>query len=92
MAVMTVHGELTFFKDSDDYAAYHHLITEGYLDVGSCPHLHVDGRETISAELYRNVYHTRPYIERVWGEHFRIVDYIPGGSTAHQDYVVMIRR
>jgi SAM-dependent methyltransferase len=91
LAVMTVHGELTFFKAINDCKTYVGFINEGYLDAGSCPDLDVDGNKTISSDLYRNVFHTRPYIERVWGEYFRIVDYIPGGSTAHQDYVVMIR-
>jgi SAM-dependent methyltransferase len=92
LAVMTVHGELTFFKSINDLWQYDRLITDGFLDVGACPDLQVDGKDTISLGLYRNVFHTRPYIEKVWGDYFSVVDYIPGGSTGHQDYVVLIRR
>lgn len=91
LAVMTVHGELTFFKAINDFPTYCRFVRDGFLDVGACPDLSVDGRQTMSDELYRNVFHTRPYIETVWGRHFRILDYVPGGATAHQDYVVMVR-
>lgn len=91
LAVMTVHGELAFFKSVNDLRTYSRLIKEGFLDVGACSDLRVEGKETLSEELYRNVFHTRSYIEAEWGQYFRIVDYIPGGSTAHQDYVILIR-
>ena len=68
------------------------MISAGFLEVGACPDLQVNGRDTISAELYRNVFHTRPHIERVWGEHFHIIDYIQGSSPTHQDYVVLTPR
>ena len=92
LAVMSVHGETAFFETVNDFWAYRRLIGEGFLDVGACPDLQVNGQDTISAELYRNVFHTRPYIEHVWGEQFRIVDYIQGSSPAHQDYVVLTTR
>jgi SAM-dependent methyltransferase len=92
LAIMTIHGELAFFKAVNDFWQYCTLIQDGFYDYGACPDLRVDGKQTISETLYRNVFHTRPYLHSVWGQYFDIVDVIPGGSTAHQDYVVMIRR
>jgi predicted SAM-dependent methyltransferase len=92
VAVMTVHGELAFFKEINDSPQYQRLLRNGFMDVGPNEDLRVSGKETISEKLYRNVFHTRNYIETVWGHYFKIVDYIPGGSAGHQDYVVMIRK
>jgi SAM-dependent methyltransferase len=96
LAVMTVHGELAFFKAVNDLFAYIPLVRDGFLDVGACPDLRIEGRETISESLYRNVFHTRQYLEAVWGEYFTIVDYVQGCAsahhTAHQDYVIMLRK
>lgn len=92
VAIMSVHGEMTFFKGINDFWIFDRLVNEGHVDVGACNDLDVNGKPTVDENLYRNVFHTRAYIQRVWGRHFTIVDYIPGGVVAHQDYVVMIRR
>lgn len=92
MAIMTVHGEMTFFKSINDFWVFDRLVHEGFVDAGACNDLDVNGKPTVDENLYRNVFHTRAYLQREWGRHFTIVDYIPGGAAAHQDYVVMIRR
>lgn len=91
-AVMTVHGEMTFFQAVNDFWIFNRLVAEGFCDIGACNDLDVDGRPTVNERLYRNVFHIRSHIQRVWGHSFRIVDYIPGGAAAQQDYVVMLRR
>jgi SAM-dependent methyltransferase len=92
LAVMTIHGEIAFFKSVNDPWTFRTLIDEGFYDYGACPDLDVDGKKTISEALYRNVFHTRPHLQKVWGEYFEIRKIIPGRSTAHQDYVVMTRK
>ena len=92
VAVMSVHGEMTFFKAVNDFWMFDRLVEKGFYDAGACNDLDVEGKPTVDENLYRNVFHTRAYIQRVWGRRFTIVDYIPGGATAHQDYVVMLRR
>jgi len=92
VAVMSVHGEMTFFKAINDFWVFDKLVNDGYVDVGACNDLDVNGKPTVDENLYRNVFHSRAYIQRVWGDRFTIIDYIPGGAAAHQDYVVMTRR
>jgi hypothetical protein len=65
---------------------------EGSLDVGFCPDLRVEGRDTIAPELYRSAFHARPCIDAVWGRHFERLENIPGAAPAHQDDVVTTSR
>ena len=42
-------------------------------------------------ERYFNSYHSEPYVRRVWGEFFTVLDYRPRGLNDHQDLVVLAR-
>ena len=40
-------------------------------------------------EYYRSVFHSRQYIEKCWGNHFKILDIVPGVNVFTQDLVLL---
>jgi len=59
--------------------------TEGFL------FLRTGFDEGIHPDWYQSAYHTREYVERHWGEHFKIAAYLPLGLAGYQDLVVLRR-
>jgi SAM-dependent methyltransferase len=42
-------------------------------------------------DCYQTSFHSRSYVERVWGRRFEILDYAAGGLMGHQDLIVLKR-
>ena len=84
--LMTVVGDVSWFRNRFALEQFQSWKTTGFVDVGSDTILdnHI-GR----TGYYRLVYHDAAYVLRQWKQHFRIVDLIPGHCNNYQDLVVM---
>jgi SAM-dependent methyltransferase len=86
LVLMTVVGDVGWFRNRFSLAQFQAWKTTGFIDVGSDTIL--DG-QIGRTEYYRLVYHDAAYVLRQWRKHFRIVDLIPGHCNCYQDLVVM---
>jgi SAM-dependent methyltransferase len=86
VVLMTVVGDVSWFRNRFSLEQFKAWKTTGFIDVGSDAILdeHI-GR----AGYYRLVYHDAAYVLRQWKQHFRIIDLIPGHCNNYQDLVVM---
>ena len=89
VALMTVTGDVAWFRQRYSLEQYHSWKTAGFIDVGSDTILDTQIGQT---EYYRLVFHDAAYVLRQWKKYFHIVDLIPGGCNNHQDLVVMQKR
>lgn len=87
LALMTFHGEASVFWAGLSAERYDRLTRKGIADQAN-PLYDADLGEP---DYYRDTFHTREYVERVWGRHFEILAVEPC-AVAHQDLVVMRRR
>jgi len=92
LLLMTIHGRTTV-----DFARLGAGASEALLKliqwqgiVFSGRNDQLDGHAEHEGE-YVNVYHSHDYIRRVWGEHFDVVDILPGYIFTH-DLVIMRKR
>ena len=86
VVLMTVVGDISWFRNRFSLEQFKTWKTTGFIDVGSDTILdsHI-GR----AGYYRLVYHDAAYVLRQWGQHFRVLDVLPGYCNNYQDLVVM---
>jgi ubiquinone/menaquinone biosynthesis C-methylase UbiE len=85
--IMTVHGQYAIWHTSrHDRGILDEMIRSGIsdrtMDMGLGPKLS-------NQRYYRDTYHTRKYIELIWGEYFEILGYYSSHNLINQDYVVM---
>lgn len=86
VVLMTVTGDIAWFRQRYSLEQCQSWKTAGFIDVGSDTILDAQIGRT---EYYRLVYHDTAYVLRQWKKHFHVVDLIPGGCSNHQDLVVM---
>ncbi len=86
VVLMTVVGDISWFRNRFSLEQFKSWKTTGFIDVGSDTILdgHID-----RAGYSRLVYHDAAYVLRQWKQHFRIVDLLPGLCNNYQDLVVM---
>lgn len=85
IAILTVHGEVAAALDLSGFAAGF-VPRFGFFD-GIADRALGDDRVT----RYRTSFHARPYLRRVWGEAFEILDIVPAANGFLQDFVVLRR-
>ena len=90
--LMSVQGEIAFFRADSDLQRFLALEKEGFHIYGRCPDLDEVMPEMKESEYYKNVFHSRRYIYEHWSRYFEIVDVIDAVIAGHQDFVIMRRR
>ena len=86
--LMTTHGETAACRGRWPDLAYHEWRQKGFKDASS----NLDLAEVLAdGEYYRNVYHTRQYVERSWSRYFKVIEILPGYIGGLQDLVMMIK-
>jgi SAM-dependent methyltransferase len=90
--LMSIQGEIAFFRADGDFRRFLALEKEGFYVYGRSPDLDEVLPETKKTEYYKNVFHSRRYIYEQWGRYFEIADVIDAAFTGYQDLVVMRRR
>ncbi len=87
LLLATVHGEQFSDKVRKEHAEI--LSKAGFLnEVGRTGALKLDGLP----DYYQTTFHSRSYVERVWGELFEVASYKEKGMNGHQDAVLLRRR
>ena len=90
--LMSIQGEIAFFRADSDFRRFLALEKEGFYVYGRCADLDEVLPEVKESEYYKNVFHSRRYIYEHWGRYFEIVDVIEAAFTGYQDLVIMRRR
>ena len=90
--LMSVQGEIAFFRADSDLQRFLALEKEGFHIYGRCPDLDEVMPEMKESDYYKNVFHSRRYIYEHWSRYFEIVDVIDAVIAGHQDFVIMRRR
>jgi SAM-dependent methyltransferase len=87
--LLTVMGDAAVCRSALPIELFTALCAQGYLDAGNNADL-----DDVLADrnYYRNVFHTRDYIDAKWSRFFEIVQVVPGYVGNHQDLVVLVRR
>ena len=86
--LMTTHGRTTAGRTGMTDKVYRDWHAKGFMDYGANSNL---SGAIPDEEYYRNVFHTRKYIDTYWTKHFTIVDVLEGCIGNHQDLVIMRR-
>jgi SAM-dependent methyltransferase len=86
--ILTYLGLATFFTNVNHGPILEQLLTNGFLDAGRNPGLDEGHKESKEKDLYRNVFNTLDNIASLTSDLFEIALFVPGGSSAHHDYVV----
>lgn len=90
--LMSIQGEIAFFRSDSDFPRYLSLEREGFLVYGRSPDLDEVLPEMKETDYYQNVFHSRRFIYERWSRYFEILDVIDAVFTGYQDLVVMRRR
>jgi SAM-dependent methyltransferase len=84
IVIATVHGTRALASCTRE--ELNKLQSTGFLyRVGSVGCFKLDGLP----DDYQTTFHSREYVERVWGKWFAVETYIEGGLDGHQDLVVL---
>jgi SAM-dependent methyltransferase len=89
ICILTTHGEYAIsLVDWFPSAVYRDIMKLGISDVmlddNLGPHLAIPG-------YYRGTFQLRRQVEEHWSKYLKIVGYLPAGSHAHQDIIVMMK-
>jgi SAM-dependent methyltransferase len=90
--LMSIQGEIAFFRADSDFQRFLALEKEGFYVYGRCPDLDDVLPEIKEGEYYKNVFHSRRYIYEQWDRYFEIVDVVDAAFAGYQDLVIMRRR
>jgi SAM-dependent methyltransferase len=90
--LMSIQGEIAFFRADGDFQRFLALEKEGFYVYGRSPDLDEILPEMKETDYYKNVFHSRRYIYERWSRYFEIVDVIDAAFTGYQDLVIMRRR
>lgn len=90
--LMSIQGEIAFFRADSDFPRFLALEREGFYVYGRSPDLDQILPEMKETDYYKNVFHSRRYIYERWSPYFEIVDVIDAVFTGYQDLVIMRRR
>ncbi len=85
IVLLTVHGAVSLAKLPAPLAAELDLDRTGFA------FLENDAWLGVFPKWYQSSFHTRDYVQRVFGGHFEVLDHLEGGMGANQD-VVLLRR
>lgn len=90
--LMSIQGEIAFFRADSDFPRYLTLERDGIFIYGRSPDLDGILPEMKETDYYKNTFHSRRYIYERWSRYFEIMDVIDAVFTGYQDLVVMRRR
>jgi cyclopropane fatty-acyl-phospholipid synthase-like methyltransferase len=90
--LMSIQGEIAFFRVDSDFSRFCALEKEGLYVYGRSPDLDQVLPEMKESGYYKNVFHSRRYIYERWSRYFEIVEVIDAAFTGYQDLVIMRRR